>query len=158
MAAAFPTQICWKGRYTRRLRYGRIWHFCDVARLFSRVCFRALRRHTRHSTRQRPKAGSAALPGRLRLPFLLRLPVSLPQQTGPCPSPLHRGRLQGDVPGERDLHRRAVALIDQGVVALPIHDALVVPSSKASIARMAMLGVFKEQMGVEGMGSIEGDQ
>jgi hypothetical protein len=51
-----------------------------------------------------------------------------------------------------------LALIDQGVVALPIHDALVVPSSNVSIARKVMLDVFKDQTGVEGMVSIEGDR
>ena len=49
-----------------------------------------------------------------------------------------------------------IALIDQRVVALPIHDALVVPSGKASAARKDVLDVFKEQTGVEGMNSVEG--
>jgi hypothetical protein len=49
-----------------------------------------------------------------------------------------------------------LALIEQGVVALPIHGALVVPSSKVRIARQAMLDAFMEQTGVDGMVSIEG--
>ena len=51
-----------------------------------------------------------------------------------------------------------IALIDQRVFALPIHDALVVPSSKVSIASKVMLGVFEEQTGVEGMVSVEGER
>ena len=43
-----------------------------------------------------------------------------------------------------------LALIDQGVVALPIHDALVVPSGKVSVAKRVMLDAFKGQTGVGG--------
>ena len=43
-----------------------------------------------------------------------------------------------------------IALIDQGLVALPIHDALVVPSSRMVVTREIMLSVFREHMGVDG--------
>jgi len=66
--------------------------------------------------------------------------------------------------GFKEMYRKSeilidvlLALIDQGVVALPIHDALVVPSGKASVARKVMLDVFMEQTGVEGMASIENE-
>ena len=39
---------------------------------------------------------------------------------------------------------------------MPVHDALVVPSGKVSIASKVMLGVFRELTGVEGMVSVEG--
>jgi hypothetical protein len=49
-----------------------------------------------------------------------------------------------------------LALIDKGVVALPIHDALVVPYSKLALVRDTMLNVFREHTGVEGQVSLEG--
>ncbi len=49
-----------------------------------------------------------------------------------------------------------IALIDQCVVALPIHDALVVPSSNLALVRDTMLNVFRENTGVEGLVSVEG--
>lgn len=42
-----------------------------------------------------------------------------------------------------------------GVVALPIHDAVMVPSSKASLAKEVMLDVFKEHAHVEGTVTVE---
>ncbi len=49
-----------------------------------------------------------------------------------------------------------LALIDHGVVALPIHDALVVPSAKVALAKKTMLAVFKVHTGVHGVASVEG--
>jgi hypothetical protein len=48
-----------------------------------------------------------------------------------------------------------IALIEQNVVALPIHDALVVSSGKLTLARDTMLSIFKEHTGVEGLVSVE---
>jgi hypothetical protein len=50
-----------------------------------------------------------------------------------------------------------LALIAQGVVALFIHDALVVPSGKVSIARKVVLEVFQGVDGVEGRVSIKSE-
>jgi hypothetical protein len=49
-----------------------------------------------------------------------------------------------------------LALIDRGVVALPIHDALAVPASKVPMVKDTMLSVFKDHTGVDGMVTIEG--
>ncbi|WFS00895.1 hypothetical protein [Rhizobium tumorigenes] len=37
-----------------------------------------------------------------------------------------------------------------GIVALPIHDAILVPASRVEIARQAMLEVFKDHVGLDG--------
>jgi hypothetical protein len=42
-------------------------------------------------------------------------------------------------------------LIDVGVTALPVHDAIIVPESKAAMAKETMLSVFRARTGVEGV-------
>ncbi|OGU22264.1 MAG: hypothetical protein A2580_07510 [Hydrogenophilales bacterium RIFOXYD1_FULL_62_11] len=46
-------------------------------------------------------------------------------------------------------------LIDEGVVALPIHDAIIVSEEDANIARRTMLDVFYEHTGVAGQVEVE---
>lgn len=46
-------------------------------------------------------------------------------------------------------------LIDSKIVALPVHDALVVSDEDANVARTTMLEVFKEQTGVDGLVNID---
>ena len=43
----------------------------------------------------------------------------------------------------------------QGVIALPIHDAVMVPSSKVSVTKDIMLSVFQSHTGVEGIVTVE---
>ena len=45
-------------------------------------------------------------------------------------------------------------LNEQGITALPLHDGIMVPSSKANMARRNMEEVFVEKYGVEAMVSI----
>jgi hypothetical protein len=44
-----------------------------------------------------------------------------------------------------------LALKDEGVPALPIHDAILVPQSASPLARTTMLSVFREYAGVDGV-------
>lgn len=46
-------------------------------------------------------------------------------------------------------------LMDLGIAALPIHDAVLVAASKAEEARSTMLEVFRDQTGVEGRVTVE---
>lgn len=45
--------------------------------------------------------------------------------------------------------------IDHGIVALPVHDALIVPEEKAEEAKGIMLRAFKEVTGIDGMVELE---
>lgn len=44
-----------------------------------------------------------------------------------------------------------LTLMDQNVVALPIHDAVMVPASKASMAKDVMLSIVRNRTGLEGI-------
>lgn len=44
-----------------------------------------------------------------------------------------------------------LALRDQGIIALPIHDCVLVPVSKATETKATMLSIFKEMTGIEGV-------
>jgi hypothetical protein len=46
-------------------------------------------------------------------------------------------------------------LIDKNIVALPVHDALVVSDEDVNVTRATMLEIFKEQTGVDGMVHID---
>jgi hypothetical protein len=50
-----------------------------------------------------------------------------------------------------------IRLVDVGVVALPIHDCLLVSRSRKEIARRTMLDVFREHTGLEGVVGEEGE-
>lgn len=45
--------------------------------------------------------------------------------------------------------------IDHGIVALPVHDALIIPEEKAEEAKGIMLRAFKEVTGIDGMVELE---
>jgi hypothetical protein len=49
------------------------------------------------------------------------------------------------------LIRVLLSLMDEGVTALPIHDAVLVRVSATDLTRTTMLSVFHQQLGVEGM-------
>jgi len=46
-------------------------------------------------------------------------------------------------------------LMNEGVVALPIHDSVVIPHSAIDLVRTTMLSVFREHTGVEGVVDVE---
>lgn len=46
-------------------------------------------------------------------------------------------------------------LMNEDIVALPIHDAVIVPAAYEEDAKEVMLQVFKEVTGVEGLVSID---
>jgi len=46
-------------------------------------------------------------------------------------------------------------LIDHGIVALPIHDAVVVPASATELVRTVMLDVFHHHVGTQGVVTVE---
>lgn len=46
-------------------------------------------------------------------------------------------------------------LKDMNIIALPIHDALIVPSSSQDQVREVMLSTFKEHTGIEGLVTVE---
>ena len=47
-------------------------------------------------------------------------------------------------------------LKEQGIVGLPIHDAVLVPASSSELVREVMEKVFEDHTGVEGVVSEEG--
>jgi hypothetical protein len=46
-------------------------------------------------------------------------------------------------------------LIEQGVTALPIHDAVIVPEDQQDLTIKTMLQVFKEIIGIDGLVSLD---
>jgi hypothetical protein len=44
-----------------------------------------------------------------------------------------------------------MALRDQGITALPIHDCVLVPLSRTEVTKTVMLAAFKEMTGIEGV-------
>lgn len=48
-----------------------------------------------------------------------------------------------------------LSLIDEGIVALPVHDALIVPRPAATLVTSIMLNTFKGVTGVEGMVEVD---
>jgi hypothetical protein len=46
-------------------------------------------------------------------------------------------------------------LLDQGVIALPVHDAVIVARHHQELAKSIMLAVFKEKTGIEGIVNLE---
>lgn len=54
-------------------------------------------------------------------------------------------RLESDI-----LVQVLLSLIDRGIVALPIHDAVIVPRSASEVSKHTMLAIFKDVLGCEG--------